>query len=173
MREVIQRNLQSPTEDIAQKKKWVIDRRAYRLPIVWLIYIIASASASLLFLEYHGHLQTLWGIYWSRCAVVSSFQRFRFKVKDTICIGCCGDEITGPRRGTTPCPLYRVRRTPYSVLCTWHITGELHTATVGTHAGSLRHTFRWDWDGMGHGSRALWVGSTHCTEYGVLSRSVL
>lgn len=77
------------------------------------------------------------------------------------------DHRPRPRNYTLP------RCTESAVLRTWHITGELHTATVGTHAGSLRHTFRWDWDGMGHGSRALWVGSTHCTEYGVLSRTVL
>lgn len=77
------------------------------------------------------------------------------------------DHRPRPRNYTLP------RCTESTVLRTWHITGELHTATVGTHAGSLRHTFRWDWDGMGHGSRALWVGSTHCTEYGVLSRTLL
>lgn len=38
-REVILRNLPSPSEDIAQKKKWVIDRQVHRLPVWWAIYI--------------------------------------------------------------------------------------------------------------------------------------
>lgn len=153
VREVILRNLPRASEDIAQKKKWVIDRQAHRLPVWWAIYIfgfdfdfnvdIGAYSQVLTKFVVIPWYKPFYGNMWS------SFQSLTFAVQRSMgsCTRCCGDvsTYTPTAELLAHCYMYRVLHGISPVNST-----PLLSATQG--ASDIHSEC---WGGMGHGSRAL------------------